>query len=644
MKKLIHTLLFLALCSSVNAQVYSNEWIRFSNRYYKFPVVQTGFYRIDSLALANSGIPLSGINPKNFQLFIKGKEQYVYVKGESDNVFNAADYIEFFAEKNDGRFDSTMYENISYVPNPYVSLLSDTIYAYLTWNSSVSNKRLIIENDTASTSYTPASYFYTEKVYAGNTIYNPVEEYPDDASDPRYTQAEGYGTVISNGQLVNSGFTAINMYNSAALPVTVRMSFSGASISSYVYQDHEMKGVIYDGSNSPVTLFDTIFSGYKAKRYTFNLMSNTLGNGSNIELTSVNNPLFASITNYSMVHYIYYKYPQIPDLGNSAFYELLVNDDAIFSKTFLKLSSVNTGTTNSILFYDLTNHKRIDSKISGAYTKILVPNSGAQKLCYLGAEQNVISVPKVYPVNQTGYFTNYKATMADSAFVIITHSSLMSSAGAYKTYRQSMAGGAHQVVLADIDDLYDQFAYGIKKHPLSVRNFMRFLMDSLPSPPKYLLLIGKSVQNRELRDVPGAWDKCLVPTMGWPPSDNLLTCRLKTNTSIIPEVPLGRISAQSNTEVNWYLSKVQQHESTGPADWKKHVLHFAGGTTDSERSQFQTYLKGYEATIKDTLFGGEVFNFYKTTTAPIQITVSDSVFRHFNYGVSLVTFFGHGSY
>ncbi len=67
MKRIIHTLLFLALSFSIKAQVYSNEWINFSNKYYKFQIAQTGFYRIDANALTSSGIPLSFINPKNFQ-------------------------------------------------------------------------------------------------------------------------------------------------------------------------------------------------------------------------------------------------------------------------------------------------------------------------------------------------------------------------------------------------------------------------------------------------------------------------------------------------------------------------------------------------------------------------------------------------
>jgi hypothetical protein len=121
------------LAVSLKAQVYSNEWINFSNKHYKFPIGKTGFYRIDSLALANSGINVSSLNPKNFQLFIKGKEVPLFIYGESDNMLNDTDYVEFYAERNDGQFDSSLYYNITYLPNRYVSLFNDTIYGFLTW-------------------------------------------------------------------------------------------------------------------------------------------------------------------------------------------------------------------------------------------------------------------------------------------------------------------------------------------------------------------------------------------------------------------------------------------------------------------------------------------------------------------------------
>ena len=140
------------------------------------------------------------INPKNFQLFIKGSEQYIRIQGESDNVFNTNDYIEFFAERNDGKFDSLAYSGISRLPNPYIALFNDTIYAYLTWNSQISNRRVIPETDVNFGGYTPASYFYSERIHTGSTAYSLGRTFIDVISDPRYVPGEGYGLGLQQGQ------------------------------------------------------------------------------------------------------------------------------------------------------------------------------------------------------------------------------------------------------------------------------------------------------------------------------------------------------------------------------------------------------------------------------------------------------------
>lgn len=651
MNRLSHIILFLILAISLKAQMYNNEWINFSNKYYKFPIAKTGFYRLDSLALANSGVNVSSLNPKNFQLFLKGREVPLFIKGESDNMLNDTDYVEFYAEINDGSFDSSLYYNITYVPNPYVSLFNDTIYAFLTLNNSGPNKRVIQETDTVVSTYTPAPYFYTERIYTGKNEYNAVEEYYSGTSDPRYTQAEGLGYQIIQGQTFNTNINPANIYTQTALPVQVNINFSGSTQDdNYTVNDHEVKAVIYDASNAPIKLFDTIFKGYKYFKYRFALQSNTLAPTSNIEFSSVINPLFPAANPYDNrtdMHFIYIKYPQLPDVAGIAAYKLFVDDDPVFSKTYLRISSVNTGFNGKILFYDLTNSRRIPIKMT-TVAHMLVPNSGAQKICYMAPESSTISVTKVVPVNQTGFFVNHK-TLDDSAFVIISAEKFMPEASNYKTYRQSVQGGSHNVVLASMEELTDQFAYGIPKHPTAIRNFCRFLLDSLPTDPKFLFLIGKGIEHRSMYFGSPGWQKALVPSMGIPPSDNLFTGALKTTNFFIPEIPVGRLAAQTNADVSNYLAKIQQHEGplTGPPethDWKKHILHFAGGTDAAQQSLFEGFLNSYKSIIQDTSYGGKVYDFKKTTTAPIQITISDSVKNHFSYGVGLVTFFGHGSY
>ena len=104
---------FAGTAVNVGAQAFGNEWIVFSQRYLKIKVAQDGVYRLDSATLANAmmsvGTSLSSIYPQNIQLFHNGQEEYIWIEGESDSVFNAGDYLEFYGTKNDGAPDSSLY-------------------------------------------------------------------------------------------------------------------------------------------------------------------------------------------------------------------------------------------------------------------------------------------------------------------------------------------------------------------------------------------------------------------------------------------------------------------------------------------------------------------------------------------------------
>ncbi len=130
--------------------------------------------------------------------------------------------------------------------------------------------------------------------------------------------------------------------------------------------------------------------------------------------------------------------------------------------------------------------------------------------------------------------------------------------------------------------------------------------------------------------------------MGNPSSDILITSLLNKS-GIEPLVATGRIAARNDNDVNLYLNKVKQYESSQDEIWKKKAIHFGGGANTNEQQIIKNYLKEYETIYRDTLIGGEVSTFLKNSSEPIQISISDSVNILINSGVSLMTFFGHGS-
>jgi len=670
--RITYTVLFILLTFYGFSQttLFGNEWIVSGQKYYKIKISGDSLYKLDSTSLANAGVPISTINPKNIQLFQKGKELYTYIAGEADNVLNTADYILFYAEKNTGKDDSLLYSifpNAPYLTNPYYSVINDTSAVFLTWNSSTTNKRLVLNTDTSYSSYPIPAPYYIRDIFSPQTDYTfgPLNIINKD--NPRYLTGEGFVSQSYLGQTNNSAgypnvfsfpFTTSSSYSASPTAPYVTICFSGGNDISGASPDHIIQ-IDYQGSTTPQVLGTYSTDAYSSRRITYNLnqgLFSTTGN-TNIDVTSLINPAASvngapTIDNIINVNYIRVVYPQTFNLLGQTQEKMFIPDDVSGqSKSNLNITNFNSGSTQGILI-DTTN--RMISFLSATTPKVLVPNTGGVKFCFLSSWASVHNPLNIKPVNGNGVFVNYLSQPnLDSAYIIISHPKLNASATAYKAYR-SGAGGHHNVVLANSTDLYDQFAYGVEINPMAIKNFCAYLINNAStnniSPPANLFLLGKGVhaweavyQNQPTTSL--AFGSCLVPSFGNPSSDNMLTVGLPGSTFYPePAIPTGRLAAQTDQDVFNYLDKVQLYESQ-PADslWRKRAIHFIGGITPSDQLSFNGYMNSLKQIYQDTLVGGAVYSFYKTSTAPISINTNDSVTQLINQGVSLMTFFGHGS-
>jgi hypothetical protein len=294
--------------------------------------------------------------------------------------------------------------------------------------------------------------------------------------------------------------------------------------------------------------------------------------------------------------------------------------------------------------------------------QVLIPNlaGGASQDFILFDESQMISVTDLNPINGTGDFVNYSITNFESAYIIVSHKSLWASATEYGAYRSSVSGGSHNVVLVDIDELYHQFGGGVEKHVMGLRRFVHYAYNNSTAKPSNLFIIGKGIREANETGVAtgqgtrqgiSSYSSCMVPTYGYPASDNLITSKLEGNLWS-PLIPTGRLAAKDNNEVIIYLNKVKEYElaqnpnavySVDEKLWQKEILHFGGGQNASEQNTFKYYLDHYETTLENESFGGNVTGFYKTVSDPIDPITLYEVNEYINSGVSIMTFFGHAS-
>lgn len=633
---------------------YWNGWIDFSQKYYKIPIAQNGVYRLDSASLANAGIPVTSINPKNFQLFFRGKEQYIYIKGEADGVLNSSDYIEFYGKKNDGELDTMLYKGDLYdqpvrQPNPYYSLFNDTSAYFLTWNNSFSNNRIVDVPDTNYIAYSLTGYFMKEDIIENHTNYYYGRRTTTNIPFPEYHESEGWsGTGFYQGSSYTATFNTSNLYSAAQDSVEVKLAVIGANNDTHATPNHNWEMKYKSISGNYVVFDDTAFDGYRLvdKKYKFPASSFGISSATGIMVTA----LPWAFSSLNTVPYVVLKYPHNQYLESKSYYELFVPDNTTQPKTIFSFTGVNDMGAK-VYLYDFTSHTRVPAKKVGNSYKVVVANStaGSEKFCTIKSENNYLVPSAIVPIHGNGTFTNYLSLAADSAYIIITNKSLWSGANAYANYRAGILGGSHNTLMVDMDELYDQFAWGIPKHPFAIRHFAAFCLDKFPTEPQDLFLIGKSIQPDLCRNIysdPNGtnYNNSLVPSIGYPPCDNMLVDGINGN-KLKPAIPIGRLAATDNVEVATYLNKVNEYEHPlpDPDEWMKHVIHMAGGNTSSLTTALAAYEHEWETIIEDTSFGGYVHSFQKNSSSPTQISYSDSIRDLINHGVSIIAFFGHSS-
>ncbi|HAN00633.1 MAG TPA: hypothetical protein DCQ26_18725 [Marinilabiliales bacterium] len=587
------------------AQNFGNEWINLSQKYYRFSIPTTGIYRVTLQELQKAGVPVSSYNPQNIQLFFKGNEIPCHIQGESSGL---VEYIEFFAEKNDGWFDLEMYDDVKNQANPYYSMINDTAAVFITWNNSYSNQRMTVLTDQTFTGYTPASYCKCQSLtqYTGS--------YAASLPDCEYTEGEGWTDNVLSISLGSSLTKNISTPEYTAAGTSIEISFTLLTTSS---KNHHLN------ITGPGFETDTIFAGYKTIKRTYHVANVALSNPTSLTFKSIND--VNADTDYSSVSFISITYPRtFANITDNSFRFTIPASSA--QKTLLAFTGLSTSTT--FYLYDLSRGSKIPAVFEDGVLKALVPASGQETRLILVSNEGLLKISQISACQMDNH------ALKNKNHVILTHPLLWEQAQEYANYRNAY--------LVNAENLYDQFGYGIRKHPMAIRNFLRYLFSNWSTDPTDLFIIGKGVNAKDSRKSSTNFAANLIPPMGYTPSDELIGTRISGN-GLESVIPIGRLAARSGNQVSLYLSKVQEFEQNAPDEWMKHIIHFGGGQNAAEQDQFKDYLLQYEAIATDTLWGAYVSTFLKTSSDPITITKSDSISSLINHGVSLMTFYGHGS-
>jgi len=623
----------------------NNSWIDYSKTYYKFRIAKDTLCRISQQELAALG--LSGVNADYFQLWRNGQQVRLFTS-VTNAVLGTADYIEFWGEMNDGRPDNQLYQNSEYQLNQRYSLETDTVSYFLTVNTASNNLRYVNTVNTPPGSMLAESYFMRKtdiyyRRWLNRGFAKIVGEYIYSSA---YDQGEGYTTNdFSPCCNLNQAFGSLNVYSAGpSSGVSVRtVAFGNAGNS----RNLRLKV-------GTTTVYDSAMFGFTSQSVNVNnLPLSYLLSSNSITLVVSDSSLVS--TDRIVVASIGITYPARFIFNNQKVFDFELS--AAPSGNYLLIESFNFGTLAPIL-YDVTEGRRYTGDIVSTPGKIkfVLPPSTISSRKFILLSQDATAVNQISNIS-TKIFTDYSLASNQADYIIISNPFLFNDGNGvnyvdqYRAYRSSMEGGRFNAKIFDIEQLTDQFAFGIKNHPGSIRDFIRFAAASFSSSPKFVTIIGRGVDYRDARNNESnrlAQRLNLVTTFGWPASDVLLVSQPGTQ---LPIVPIGRIPAINTDELKAYLKKVIQYEQAQKSSspfiidkaWMKNFIHVVGGKDTVESETFRQYMEVYEHIADQTMMGANVNTFTKTSTAVIQQANSQRIEDLFNEGLAFIGYFGHSS-
>jgi hypothetical protein len=629
-------ILFFAFSSTLFSQMYvgtdtlyGNEWIDYSKTYYKIKVAKDSIHRIPTATLIAAGLDVSSINGDQFRLYRIGKEVPIFVSS-GNGTLGTNDFIEFYGQKNRDEVDKHLFgdseiQNLS----PDYNLFNDTAAYFLTVSNVGQGLRYTPTVNDITSAPANEEYCWYEKKFQNRGFFMKRLEGPN----------------ITNSWFNGDGFGEPNEVNSTHYLSVPNLLTTGPNSSvrlryfSNLGPHHQF--VTINGE----LVKDTTYNNWGIFDNKFSVNNSTLSPNLIVKVEGTGDPT----SDYHVITVLSVRYPRLFDFGNDNDAKFELEGNAA-TKRYFEINYIN-GANDAVLL-DLTNNRRYLPVLDGATLKFNVIGSNNDTR-FVVAGAGIVSINAM----QTVQFKDYSNINAN--YIILTHTALMqggrpdgsSAVEAYKNYRESAAGGNYKVTVVDINDLYEQFAYGIRFHPISIRNFAYYIKKNWDNP-EYLYVIGKGLNYNTFRSSASQAanaDKFFVPMYGTPAVDCFF---LMDKDKISPQImAIGRLAAVKSTEISDYLDKIIEFDEAivnAPQTlegkrWLKTALTTGGGATIGERNAIRDNLNNVANVLRNGKLGADVISLFKDSNDPVQTSNYTKLQELLKNGIFHWTFFGHSS-
>ncbi|MDQ3071657.1 MAG: C25 family cysteine peptidase [Bacteroidota bacterium] len=637
-------LLLFAFINASGQRLSGTEWIVESQKYYKISIGEDGIYKVDRNILQSSGIPVSSIDPRQYQVFFRGVEITIHIEGEADGSFDAADHIEFWGQRNDGTMDSVLFNSPDDLGQPFVSLFTDTSSYFLTWGPGKSNKRFKnagfptgITNPIAEPTYMAELTAYQSTLYYDGEPADPHNK----IYTPDYNEGEGWlSRRIEPGSPLTFTFNTDGYAAGAGLP-EIEFVIYGKSITTKSI-NHRLVVEANNGLSKVITLIDTSYGGYQTIRFKKKIPDFDLSGTLMITISSKGIP--GSPSDVHAVSYVRVKYPRYFNDKPTVPHRFSYSGGNDTANYFAFPNWVSTAQPRLIML-DLTRGTRTEAHYIADVPHFYSSRS-LVKSNYIIYDPSVSRpVTAMEPID----FKPISDYLAGYNFIIVTHKKLAASADEYAVYKETQTldtTGNFKPLVVYADDLYNRFFYGLH-HPAAIQNFLAYVYNNSIEKPAYVMLIGKGWIADNLK-TPSYYATDLVPLVGYPTSDLMYVTGIDNNfrgrdQTLTPPMPIGRISAAEDQDVRNYLAKLKEYDAAGNDLWHKHAIHVSGGANIQEIAMNKADIIEAIEVIEGPFTGCETSNYLSDQTQAVVKNLENAIQGSIEEGASLLTYLGHGS-
>jgi len=516
---------------------------------YKITINKDGIYKLDYNYLVSVGIDPSTIDPRRIELSTGGKQVPIYVEGYLDGKFDPGDYIEFYGMKMNSIFtnDNVYWLGWATKENPNVK----------SWMMTVKDRK-----PQTATSSPPLAYMTTDH-FEENKDYDPLKKVTSETADhffwrpfrgqdPKYNKTGPIEIALP--------FRAPNITSN----FTLRVCFQGVTYAKGASK-HIMK--IYLNGN----LMDTATWEGPGEYISESVIRQENVNRSNwlvIECQDKNDtrddtdPKWDVYLNWYEVDY----WHEFATNNNT----LEFSTDTIPSVTRNALFSVSKLTRSDIEIFQIDK--------SGAVAKIINPEIKKVENTYTASFEDNVTQPTSYYVTAVSSIMRPKSMVKDEPttlhnpansvdYIMITHNDFRRSTERLADFRRKQGMG---VIVVDINDVYDEFSYGIFD-PKAIQRFLRYAYFNWEKMPSYVLLMGdahwdyKYVYDEYYRKYP-QYPRIYVPTyhgQSDPYGETAMDQRFVevSGDDIIPDMMVGRIPVDTLEEADIAVDKTIEYET-----------------------------------------------------------------------------------